>query len=185
MELSDLEMKLADATPGQQAQIARVHATVDQTIEAVQELSSELRLGQFDILGLAAAIDWQLKEFSRRSAIPCLVTRLDEVMNLSEAQCTAVFRILQEALTNIVRHAGATQVEISLQAGPGQLTLKVHDNGRGIRAAELNDRRAIGLLGMRERAQSVGGAITITGGAGVGTTVLVTIPLEQTDRIPA
>jgi signal transduction histidine kinase len=156
-----------------------MHATVDQTIELVQQLSSELRLGQLDILGLTAAIDWQLKEFSRRSAIPCLVTRLDEITNLSDAQRTAVFRILQEALTNIVRHAGATQVEINLQAGPGQLTLKVHDNGRGITAAELIDQKAIGLLGMRERAQSVGGTVAITGGVGAGTTVIVSIPLLQ------
>jgi PAS domain S-box-containing protein len=185
MELADLEMKLAEATPGQRAQIARMHLVVDHTIEVVQGISSELRLGQLDILGLTAAIDWQLQEFSRRSAIPCVVTRLDEVTNLSDARRTAVFRILQEALTNIVRHAGATQVEVSLQAGPDQLALKIHDNGRGVTAAELNDRQAIGLLGMRERAQNIGGAFTITGAAGLGTTVFVTVPLEQTGRIPA
>jgi signal transduction histidine kinase len=162
-----------------------MHSVVDRTIEVVQEISSDLRLGQLDVLGLTAAIEWQLKEFSRRSAIPCKVTRLDEITNLSDAQRTAVFRILQEALTNVVRHAGATEVEISLEAGPDQLVLKVRDNGRGITAAELNDRKAIGLLGMRERAQIVGGAVTITGGAGVGTTVLVTIPLRQTGAIPA
>jgi len=111
--------------------------------------------------------------------------RLDEITNLSDAQSTAVFRILQEALTNIVRHAGATEVEVSLEAGPDQLALTIRDNGRGITAAELNDRKAIGLLGMRERAQIVGGDITITGDAGVGTTVLVTISLRQTGSNPA
>lgn len=179
MELADLETKLVDATPSQRAQIARINTAVDQTIEVVQELSSELRLGQLDVLGLTAAIEWQLKEFSRRSKIPCNVTRLDEIANLSDARNTAVFRILQEALTNIVRHAGATEVEVSLQSGPSQLVLKVRDNGRGITAAELNDRKAIGLLGMRERAQIVGGDFKIMGRAGVGTTVLVTIPLLQ------
>jgi signal transduction histidine kinase len=185
MELDDLEMKLADATPYQRAQIARMHTVVDRTIEVVQGISSELRLGQLDILGLTAAIEWQLKEFSRRFAIQCSVTRLDEVTNLSDAQRTAVFRILQEALTNIVRHAGATDVEVSLQAGPGQLALQVRDNGRGITVAEMNDRKAIGLLGMRERAQGVGGDVTITGGGSVGTTVLVTIPLHQAAALPA
>ncbi len=185
MGLADLEMKLADATPGQRAQIARMHATVDQTIEVVQELSSELRLGQLDILGLTAAIEWQLKEFSLRSKIPCTVTRLDEIANLSDAQSTAVFRILQEALTNIVRHADATRVEISLRAGPDQLALSISDNGRGVTAAELHDRKAIGLLGMRERAQNIGGAVRITGETGRGTTVLVTIPLEPNGRMPA
>jgi PAS domain S-box-containing protein len=185
MELADLEMRLGNATPGQRAQLAQMHATVDQTIEVVHELASELRLGQLDVLGLTAAIEWQLQEFSRRSRISCVVTRLDEIPNLSDAQRTAVFRILQEALTNIVRHAGATRVEISLQAGPGQLALRIHDNGRGITAAELNDRKAIGLLGMRERALGVGGGVTITGGAGQGTTVLVTVPLGQAGRISA
>lgn len=183
MGLADFERKLPDATPGQRAQIARMHLTVDQTIEVVQELASELRLGQLDVLGLTAAIEWQLKEFSRRSKIPCKVTRLDEIATLSDAQSTAVYRIVQETLTNVVRHAGATRVEISLQGGPNQLALSIHDNGRGVTAAELADRKAIGLLGMRERAQSVGGAVTITGEPGRGTTVLVTIPLEPNSEI--
>ncbi|MDB6093207.1 MAG: domain S-box-containing protein [Verrucomicrobia bacterium] len=185
MELTDLETKLADATPNQRAQIAQMNAVVDDTIEVVQELSSELRLGQLDVLGLTAAIEWQLKEFSQRSKIPCKVTRLDEITHLSDAHNTAVFRILQEALTNIVRHAGAKEVEINLQAGPSQLVLRVHDNGRGITMAELTDRKAIGLLGMRERAQIVGGAVTITGGTGRGTTVVVTVPLKPAAKIPA
>jgi signal transduction histidine kinase len=183
MELDGLEVNLAGATPHQRAQIARMRMVVNHTIEVVQEISGELRLGQLDVLGLTAAIDWQLKEFSRRSGIPCQVTRLDEITNLSDAQSTAVFRILQEILTNIVRHAGATGVEIGLLAGPDQLALKVRDNGRGITAAELSDRKAIGLLGMRERAQIIGGDVTITGGAGAGTTVLVRIPLHQTARL--
>lgn len=185
MELSDLEMKLPGAAPAQRSQIARMHLIVDHTIQVVQKIAGELRLAQLDVLGLTAAIDWQLKEFSQRSAIPSRITRLDEVANLSEAQGTAVFRILQEALTNIVRHAGATAVEVGLQAEPDQLTLKVHDNGRGISAAEMNAPQAIGLLGMRERAQTVGGDVTITGGAGAGTTVLVRIPLHRTGAIPA
>jgi len=185
MELDGLEMKLPDATPNQRNQIARMHTVVDHTIEVVQKISGELRLGQLDVFGLTAAIDWQLKEFSRRSAIPCRIMRLDEIANLSDAQNTVIFRILQEALTNIVRHAGATVVEVSLQAEPDHLTLRVRDNGRGITAAELNAAKAIGLLGMRERAQLVGGDVTITGGAGVGTTVLVRIPLNRTGAIPA
>ena len=185
MELDNLEMKLPGALPQQRDQIARMHTIVDHTIQVVQKIAGELRLGQLDVLGLTAAIDWQLKEVSRRSAIPCRITLLDEVANLSDAQSTAIFRILQEALTNIVRHAGATEVEIGLQAGPDQLTLKVRDNGRGITAAEVNAQKAIGLLGMHERAQLVGGDVTITSGAGVGTTVLVTIPFNRTSAIPA
>jgi signal transduction histidine kinase len=178
MELSDLETKLADSTSSQRDQIAQMHRTVDKTIEAVQTLSYELRLGQLDLLGLAAAIDWQLKEFSRKTEIQVEITRLDEITSLSDSKCTAAFRILQEALTNIVRHAGASRVSVSLEAGNDKVTLKIRDNGRGIAAAELNDRRAIGLLGMRERALSVGGTLMISGEPGTGTTVFVTVPME-------
>ncbi|MDB6168391.1 MAG: putative Hybrid sensor histidine kinase, partial [Verrucomicrobia bacterium] len=180
LQLGNLDLNLADATPSQRAQIAGMHAVVNHTIQAVQTIAGDLRLAQLDLLGLTAAIDWQLKEFSRQSGIPCSVPRLDEIAYLSDAQNTAVFRILQEALTNIVRHAGATRVEVSLQAAAGQLTLQVHDNGRGVTAAELADRKAIGLLGMQERAQILGGEVTITGAAGQGTTVRVQIPIPET-----
>ena len=185
MEIADLERKLTDVTPPQRAQFDHMHSVVNSTIKSVQQISGELRLAQLDILGLAAAIDWQMKEFSRRSKILSNVTCLDEITNLSDAQRTAVFRILQEALTNVVRHSRATQVEISLQASPGQLALKIRDNGRGVTADELNARSSIGILGMRERAQIVGGAVTITGEIGEGTTVLVVIPLEQGSEFSA
>jgi PAS domain S-box-containing protein len=184
MEITDVEAKLGEAAPKQRAQISGMHTTVDRMIEVVQELSSELRLGHLDVLGLTAAIEWQLKEFSARSKIPCKVSRLDEISHLSDAQSTAVFRILQEALTNIVRHAGATQVDVSLQAAPDRVSLRIHDNGRGITPAELSDRKAIGLLGMRERAEGVGGNVSIAGEPGKGTKVLVTIPRSQIGRIP-
>lgn len=177
MELADLEAKTPGATARQRTQIARMHTIVDHTIEVVQHIASDLRLGQLDLLGLTAAIDWHLKEFSRRSSISCRVLRLDEVENLSDAQNVAIFRILQEALTNISRHANATEVEIRLEAEPGQILLEVSDNGRGITPAEANAANAIGLLGMRERAQMVGARVTITGRSGPGTRVLVTVPL--------
>ena len=183
MALAELDLKLTAATPGQREQIARMHATVDQTVEVVQKLASELRLGQLDILGLTAAIEWQLQEFARRSGIACDVLRLDEIDRLSDAQRTAVFRILQEALTNVVRHAGARRVTVSLEAGADRVILRIHDDGRGIAPAERNDRKAIGLLGMRERAQGVGGDVVIAGEPGRGTTVLVTIPRQPNGRI--
>jgi signal transduction histidine kinase len=179
MGLAELDRKLVDATPGQREQIDWMHDTVDQTIEAVQNLSSELRLGQLDILGLTAAIDWQLKEFTRHSGIPCVVTRLDEITNLPDAHRTAMFRILQEALTNIVRHAGATRVDVSLSEENNRVELHIRDNGRGVTAKDLNDRRAIGLLGMHERAEGVGGTVTITGHVNAGTKVLVVVPLDS------
>ncbi len=182
MELADMETKLPGLTPRQQEHFSRMHAGVDHMIGVVQQISGDLRLAQLDVLGLSAAIDWQAKEFSRRSAIPCRIARLDEINHLTDAQNTAVFRILQESLTNIARHAGATEVEIFLEARPDQTVLRIHDNGRGITQAELNDQKSIGLIGMRERAQLVGGDLVIAGGT--GTTVLVRIMLHPTGAPP-
>lgn len=179
MELTNLGGSFPDAPVNHQQQIERMHGVVDETIEVVQRISGELRLGQLDMLGLTSAIDWHLKEFARRSGIPCRITRLDETQNLPDAKSTAVFRILQEALTNIARHAGASEILVGLHAESNELTLMVHDNGRGITASELSDRKSFGLLGMRERALIVGGTITISGDPGAGTTVFVRIPLDR------
>ncbi|HUR56338.1 MAG TPA: PAS domain S-box protein [Opitutaceae bacterium] len=180
MKIRNMEGTLPDANPAQREQFVRMHAIVDHTIETVQKIAGELRLGQLDVFGLAAAIDWQLQEFSRRSGIHGRIIRLDEATGLPDAHSTAVFRILQEALTNVSRHSGATEVEVSLHVTSGQLTLEVHDNGRGILPAELDHHNAIGLLGMRERAGLAGGDVSIRGEPGCGTTVRVTLPLHAT-----
>jgi PAS domain S-box-containing protein len=176
MEVTALELALPKATAERPAPIARIRTAVDQAIQVVQKISSELRVPQLDLLGLTAAIEWQLKEFSRLSGISCRATRLDEAADLSDAQRTALFRILQEALTNVARHAAASAVSVSLTADCGHLTLNVRDNGRGIAAGELQDRKSIGLLGMRERAQAAGGTVRILGAPGRGTTVSVSLP---------
>jgi len=180
MEVTALEPILLEATPENRDPIARLHAAIDQSIEAVQKISSELRLGQLDLLGLTAAIDWHVQEFSRLSGISYRIRRLDEAADLSDAHRTAIFRILQEALTNVARHAAATQVVVSLEADRESITLMVRDNGRGIAEIELMDRKSIGLLGMRERAQAAGGTVRIRGDRGRGTTVSMRLP-----RIPA
>jgi PAS domain S-box-containing protein len=186
LQLDKVVLNLADLHPGQRTELAGMREVVDNMIHVVQTIASELRLGQLDVLGLTATIEWQLKEFSRRASMDCVITRLDEVANLSDAQNTAVFRILQEALTNIARHAGAARVEVSLQAGPHDVTLRVSDDGRGITAAEISDRKSIGLLGMRERAEIVGGTVTVGLTANdCGTTVMVTIPLDRSRSTPA
>lgn len=180
MELSALEADGAEGSPAFRERAVRMQAIVDHTIVVVQKIAGELRLGQLDVLGLTAAIDWQMQEFSRLSAIPCRAPRLDEVEGLSDVQSTTLFRILQEALTNIIRHAGASAVEVSLESAPDHVTLTVRDNGRGITESELMNRNAIGLLGMRERAQLVGGVVTISGQPGAGTVVCVRIPRVAT-----
>ena len=185
MEVADLELKLPEPSVQQREQLARMRAEVDHTIEVVQKISGELRLGQLDVLGLTAAIEWQVQEFARRSALACHIVRLDEVTDLTDAQSTALFRILQETLTNIARHAGATAVEVSLEAGPHEISLRVGDNGRGITPEQISDQSAFGLLGMRERIQNLGGSLALSGAPGKGTTVQVRIPRKISPRPPA
>jgi PAS domain S-box-containing protein len=151
---------------------------IDETIQKVRQISTELRPSVLDDLGLAAAIEWQAREFQRRTGIKCTITALAEDVALGPEKATAVFRIFQEILINIARHAGATFVEIAMQELDGSLILKVSDNGRGITERESSHNKSLGLLGMRERALVFGGTVEITGVEGKGTTVTVIIPHE-------
>jgi PAS domain S-box-containing protein len=180
MEFDNLEFTMTGVTPDQKDQIARMHMGVDHMIEVVQQISGELRLAQLDVLGLSAAVDWQSKDFSKRSGIKCTIVRLDEIKRLPDSHNTALFRILQEGLTNVARHSGATEVKISLEAQTDQTVLKINDNGRGITELEMNDHRSIGLIGMRERALLIGGDVAITARIGKGTNLTARIPLAST-----
>lgn len=152
---------------------------IDATIRSVQRISTELRPGILDHLGLVAAIEWQAKEFQTRTGIQCRVSAGLAEYEPDQDISTALFRILQETLTNIIRHANATAVNISLTPDHDHLILAVVDNGRGITEQEMTGRNAIGLLGMQERALLLGGEVTISGRPKGGTTVTVTIPLQQ------
>ena len=156
---------------------------IDETIKTVRRISTELRPGILDHLGLVAAIEWQANEFQTRTGIQCTVgnslhrTILDEELN------TVFFRIFQETLTNIIRHAEATRVEVRLEEDDKRLLLEVKDNGRGITSEEIFNLKSIGLLGMRERAALLGGEIIIQGQPQRGTKVRVSIPLIVPPRI--
>jgi signal transduction histidine kinase len=136
-----------------------------------------LRPGILD-LGLVATIEWQLQEFQTRTGVESkLITALEETV-LDDAGSTAVFRILQEILTNVARHAQATQVEVILEERAGFLRLQVRDNGRGITKSEIHSPKSIGLLGMQERARLRAGQVRLHGTAGKGTIVTVQLPLN-------
>lgn len=154
---------------------------IDSTIQAVRRIATELRPGILDDLGLVAAIEWQANEFQTRTGIACTVTStLEDSDTLQDADLnTAVFRIFQETLTNVLRHANATQITINTTAIRGEAVLTVRDNGRGILPDEITNRRSIGLLGMEERAALLGGRFAIAGEPGRGTTVTVSIPLVR------
>ncbi len=154
-------------------------ARIDATIQTVRRIATELRPGILDDLGLVAAIEWQANDFQSRTGVRCNVKAALEEPHLNPDLNTAFFRIFQETLTNVIRHAEATRVEVQLKKEPGAVLLEVRDNGRGISEAELSNTRSIGLRGMRERAALFGGEVNIRGVHGKGTTVMVTIPVSR------
>lgn len=156
---------------------------IDATIETVRRISSELRPSVLDHFGLAVALEWQANDFQKRTGIPCVVhTNLADRL-LDQALSTALFRIFQETLTNVIRHAGATRVNVSLREDHSRVTLEVRDNGRGITKQEISNSKSLGLLGMRERAALLGGTFNITRvPRGSGTQVTVDIPLPSAPK---
>jgi len=154
----------------------------DSTINVVRRIASELRPSILDDLGLVEAIEWQAQQFQARTGIQCRCDFAASARRLSERQSTAVFRIFQEALTNILRHAQSTQVEVAMREEGTTFVLTVADNGRGITEAEKLGRGSLGILGMQERARLIGGQVDVVGVEGAGTTVYVRVAVEEPGR---
>jgi signal transduction histidine kinase len=181
---------LAGRLPRRSGQMfERIRSTgrlADSMIQSIRRISTELRPAVLD-LGLAAAVEWQVQEFQARSGVQCKVRLLIREVVASNAS-TAMFRIFQETLTNVARHAKATRVEVVLQRQRDRLVLLIHDNGQGFDRADPSLSKSLGLLGMRERAAIQGGEVNISSAPGKGTTVSAWIPLpspEETGAIPA
>jgi PAS domain S-box-containing protein len=157
---------------------------VGRTIQFVRRLSTELRPGMLDDLGLVAAVEWAAEEFETRTGTKCRMDPRQSDIVTDREQSTAIFRIFQETLTNVARHANATQVDVRLSEYDGYIELEVRDNGRGIAKEQLSD-GGLGILGMRERAILLGGDFTIEGAPGKGTLVRVRIPETGPNRTKA
>ncbi|MDE3084893.1 MAG: response regulator [Verrucomicrobiota bacterium] len=179
MDLSWLAHRLAKNGRSLQQKVKNMSSHIDATIQTVRRIATELRPGILDDLGLIAAIDWQANEFQNRTGIQCTVTSMVKEAQWDQDFTTVFFRIFQETLTNIIRHASATRVDVQLTEENGWLVLTVQDNGRGITEEEIANTRSIGLIGMRERAALVGGEINFHGEPGQGTTVTLRIPLHR------
>jgi signal transduction histidine kinase len=130
-----------------------------------------------DNLGLTAAIEWHAGDFRKRTGIRCKISAPSETPVLDRERSTAAFRIFQELLTNVARHANATRIDVTMRVDSGALVFTVEDNGKGIAESAINDSKSLGLLGMRERVLPFGGAIEIAGVPDKGTKVKVSIPL--------
>ena len=181
-DISWIGKKLPEGTEELQDKTRSTAKLIDGTIQMVRRISTELRPGVLDRLGLAAAIEWQVQEFQNRTGIRCTLSPNFEDMRLDRDRATAVFRILQEALTNVARHANATSVNVSLGLESGNLMLEVRDNGEGIPESALLDSKSLGLLGMKERALAFGGRVNIVGNPGNGTRVIMVIPSGLTEE---
>jgi len=161
-----------------QERIQSMTVLIESTIDTVRRISSELRPGVLDDLGLVAALEWQAQQFQARTGIEYHASSILETVDLNRESATAVFRIFQEILTNVLRHAQATAIQVEQREVGNYFELKVSDNGRGITIEEKTNTTSLGLLGMRERALLVGGEVCIEGGE-EGTTVIVRVPLTQ------
>jgi PAS domain S-box-containing protein len=184
IDLAWLEKKLAEASHVPALRTVRqmtrkMPEVVDEIISTIRKIATELRPGVLDDLGLEAAIEWLVQDFQKRTDIKCeFVSELKDIP-LSRERATAAFRIFQETLTNIARHAQATRVKIRLAASHGTLILDVQDNGKGVTSRDLSGAKSLGLLGMRERAMMLDGQLTIVGRRGKGTSVGLRIPLAR------
>jgi signal transduction histidine kinase len=152
---------------------------IDLGIETVRKICSDLRPHVLERLGLQAGIDWYVRGFEKRTGIRCIVSALQEIPELDKDLSLVLFRVLQEAMTNVARHACATQVHVTLKEKGDRLVLQVKDNGKGISKEDIANPASFGIIGIRERIQFRGGRLTFTGTAGRGTTVKISIPRFQ------
>lgn len=155
---------------------------IDETIQSVKRICAELRPTILDHFGLSAAIEWQVEEFESRTGIKCDVSFEPREIILDQDLTTSVFRICQEALTNVARHANATEVRISLRLKDGNIRLEVRDNGKGFTEEQFSDPKSFGLIGIRERVNFFGGNVKINGIQDKGTTITVCIPLRDKEE---
>ncbi|MFA5065178.1 MAG: PAS domain S-box protein [Dehalococcoidia bacterium] len=177
MDLSWLSKKLPKGPHGEKT--ASMLKLVDTTVKTVKRLSTELRPGLLDDLGLVAAMEWQAGEFHERTGIKTELSFEPDDIMVDNEQATALFRIFQEVLTNITRHAAATRIDAYLRERDGVLELSVRDNGKGIEQKMINSSKSLGLIGMRERCHYLGGTVDIRGKQGKGTTVIVNLPTGE------
>jgi signal transduction histidine kinase len=151
---------------------------IDNATKTMQRISAELRPGVLDYLGLAPAIDWLVQELGKHTEIKFEFKTSPGEISLDKELATALFRICQEALTNVIRHANATRVNIILRKEPDRIILVIKDNGRGISEEQISDPKSFGLIGMRERARSYRGDVKISSTPRRGTSVAVSFPLD-------
>jgi PAS domain S-box-containing protein len=181
MDVSWLNKRLGTTSEPIQEKFIELLAMIDKTVSTVRKIASELRPTLLDDLGLTAAMEWHLEEFEKRSGIHKEFARPANELEIDESMKIGLFRIFQESLTNVARHSGAEKVNVMLERRNGHIVLKIADNGKGF-DAERAARKTLGLLGMKERTQMMGGVYHISGAPGKGTLVEVVVPLPESNE---
>ena len=176
LDVSSLVHEMPEDQRRQSTKPQTILKLVDETIQSVRRIATELRPGMLDDLGLVATLEWAGEEFGSRTGTECRLDLPPDDIVVDPETAVAIFRIFQETLTNVARHANAKEVKARLTIEDDNLTLEVHDNGSGIPREKLQKGKSLGILGMRERATLLGGDLSITGNPGKGTTVRVWIP---------
>ena len=179
MDMHWLGQRLPHATEVLIAKTMAMSTLIETTIQSVKKICSELRPQLLDDFGLSAAIEWQAEEFGNRTGLQFEIISDPEDIILDNAHSTAIFRIFQETLTNIARHANATRVQAILKETSGVIEMEIRDNGKGIKEEQVLNPQSFGLIGMRERAHFFGGDFKISGSRDKGTSVKVSIPIDN------
>jgi PAS domain S-box-containing protein len=178
MDAAMIGIRFGEGNPVLEHQVAWMKKTIDTTIDVVRNLATTLRPGALD-MGLVSAAEWLLSGFEERAKIRCRLHAPREHPELDEERSTAAFRILQESLTNIARHAQAAEVNVHIELVDGALEMDIRDDGVGFDHAEVQSRKTFGLMGMRERALQFGGEARIDSTPGSGTTIRIRIPCTK------
>ena len=178
IDLSWLNKKLARDQDPVREKLQSMITLINETVETVHNVSEDLRPGILDDFGLSAAIEWQAEEFQKRTGIECRISLASDESNLNKEKSTNLFRIVQESLTNVIRHADATKVEINLLEKGGKLLLEIVDNGKGISKDAVTNPKSFGLIGIKERVHSLGGEVDIVGTPHEGTRLMVTMSIS-------
>jgi len=171
-------------SPGFSAKIARMEALLKTTVAATRRIASDLRPLMLDDLGLLPAVEWLVQNFKQRTGVACALHVDDPDLPVAGAHATAVFRIVQESLTNVAKHANATRADVAIDQADGEVHVRVSDDGIGFDLGDARRPNAFGLLGVRERASLLGGTVAISSAPGKGTRVDVRLPVEIEGAAP-
>lgn len=181
MDISLADKKMEQSVPEAKEYLRQSMEIVDDLVKAIRRIASELRPAILDDLGLVAALEWQSREFEKLHKISCTFSSPSPDIQPSTNLVNGLYRIYQEALTNIARHAGASQVTSMIRRQGAEIILTVSDNGKGFNTEEAKNKKTLGLLGMKERALMMNGSLEIDSSPGRGTIIIVTVPMETFD----